>query len=187
METLIEQGEFVAVFDFCLAEVANQLHGSVVTAGVSRLEAAGRRGIPQLVAPGASDMVDLQSWLPVPAQYASRPYHAHNRLIGSVGTLCEERRATARQISAKLARSTGPTAFLLPRHGIHAWDRVGQPMHEPTVHAAFADEFRRHIKPPTELHDLELHINDEAFLDLALSIFDQWVDEGRVPRAQMPA
>jgi uncharacterized protein (UPF0261 family) len=183
METLIEQGEFVAVFDFCLAEVANQLHGSVVTAGESRLEAAGRRGIPQLVAPGASDMVDVQSWLPVPAQYASRPYHTHNRLIGSVGTLCDERRATARAIAAKLALASGPTAFLLPRLGIHAWDREGQPMHEPTVHAAFAEEFRQHIQPPTELHDLELHINDQAFLDVALSVFDRWVDEGHIPRA----
>jgi uncharacterized protein (UPF0261 family) len=182
MEALIEQGEFVAVFDFALAEVANHLHGSVVTAGASRLEAAGRRGVPQLVAPGASDMIDVQSWLPLPAIYADRTYHAHNRLIGSTGTTAQERRAIARGIAAKLAGALGPTAFLLPQRGIHAWDHPGQPMHDPTGHAAFIDEFRRRIRAPVEMHDLDLHINDDGFVDVALEIFDRWVGEGRIPR-----
>lgn len=38
METLIEQDQFVAVFDFALGEVTNHLNGSVVSAGPSRLE-----------------------------------------------------------------------------------------------------------------------------------------------------
>lgn len=187
METLIEQGEFVAVFDFALAEVANHLHGSVVSAGASRLEAAGRCGLPQLVAPGASDMVDVQSWVPLPARFANRPYHAHNRLIGSTSTTAEERRAIAREIAAKLNVARGPTAFLLPQRGIHAWDPVGQPMHDPEGHAAFVDEFRRQIRDPVELHDVDFHINDDAFVDVALEIFDRWVDEGRIARGTSAA
>lgn len=181
MEALIEQGEFAAVFDFAQAEVSNHLHGSVVTAGASRLEAAGRRGIPQLVAPGASDMIDVQSWKPLVPEYADRSYHAHNRLIGSVNTTPDERRAIAREIAAKLARATGPVAFFLPVRGIHAWDREGQPMHDPRVHAEYVDEFRRHLRAPVELHDLDLHINDDAFVDAALAVFDRWVAEGRIP------
>jgi len=182
MEALIEQREFVAVFDLALPEVGNHLNGSVVTAGASRLEAAGRLGIPQLVAPGASDMVDVQSWLPLPERYADRPYHAHNRLIGSYGTIADERRAIAREIAAKLSRSEGPTAFFLPQRGIHAWDPEGQPMHDPQAHAAFADEFRRTMRPPIELHDLDAHINDAAFVDAVLSVFDRWVEQGHIPR-----
>jgi len=64
-----------------LSEVANYLHGSVVNAGSDRLEAAGRCGVPQIVAPGASDMIDVQTWAPLPAAYEGRPYHAHNRLL----------------------------------------------------------------------------------------------------------
>jgi len=181
MEALIEQGEFVAVFDFAQAEVSNHLHGSVVSAGASRLEAAGRRGIPQLVAPGASDMIDVQSWKPLDAAYADRTYHAHNRLIGSVITTADERRAIAREIAAKLSRATGPVAFFLPRRGIHAWDHEGQPMHDPRVHAQYVEEFRRYLRASVELHDLDLHINDDAFVDAALEVFDRWVAEGRIP------
>ena len=184
MEALIERGEFVAVFDFALAEVANHLHGSVVSAGGSRLQAAGRCAVPQLVAPGASDMVDVQSWLALPARYADRPYHAHNRLLGSIITTAEERCAIAREIAAKLSSARGPTAFLLPQRGIHAWDRVGQPMHDPASHAAYVDEFRRSIRAPVELHDLDLHIEDDGFVDCALGIFDRWVGDGLIPRGQ---
>ncbi|MDE2150691.1 MAG: Tm-1-like ATP-binding domain-containing protein [Betaproteobacteria bacterium] len=182
MEAMVEAGMFCAVFDFALDEVGNELYGSVVSAGPSRLEAAGRRGIPQLVAPGASDMVDVQSWRPLPAEYADRPYHAHNRLIGSIITTPQERRAIAREVARKLSLATGPTAFLLPQHGIHAWDREGADLHDPVAHAAYMDEFRNTIKAPVEFHDLPVHINDDAFVDAALAIFDRWVEQGKVPK-----
>ena len=182
MEALIEQSHFDAVFDFALDEVGNELHGSVVSAGASRLEAPGRLGIPHLVAPGASDMVDVQSWRPLQEKYADRPYHAHNRLIGSVTTTVEERQAIAREIARKLSLSSGPVAFLLPQRGIHAWDRANQPMHDPDGHSAYVAEFRRCIVAPIEMHDLDMHINDDAFVDAALDIFDRWVAEGKIPQ-----
>jgi uncharacterized protein (UPF0261 family) len=180
MESLIEQGTFVAVFDLALSEVANQFFHSVVTAGPTRLETAGRLGVPQIVAPGASDMIDLQSWAPLPAHYAERPYHAHNRLIASVTSTAAERCELARFIARKLSRATGPTAFLLPRIGIEAWDRPGEPLHDPETHAAYCEAFRSALQPPVELHDLDLHINDDVFVDHALAIFDAWVAEGRI-------
>ncbi|MFO1399733.1 MAG: Tm-1-like ATP-binding domain-containing protein [Steroidobacteraceae bacterium] len=182
MEALIEQGAFVAVFDFALCELSNLLQGSVVNAGPTRLTAAARRGIPQLLAPGASDMIDVQSWAPLPAGYAGRPYHAHNRLIGSVTATADERRELARFIAARANAATGPTAFLLPRRGLHAWDLPGEALHEPAAHAAFMDEFRCSLAAPVEVHDLDLHINDPQFVAAALAIFDRWLAEGRIPR-----
>jgi uncharacterized protein (UPF0261 family) len=182
MEALIDQGAFAAVFDFALCELGNYRHGSVVNAGPTRLEAAGRRGVPQLVSPGASDMIDVQAWAPLPERYEGRPYHAHNRLIGSTIMTADERRDVARYISGKVNQSQGPVAFLLPRRGIHAWDVEGQPLHDAPAHAAYCDEFSRSLEPPVELHDLDLHINDPAFVDRALLIFDRWVDEGLISR-----
>lgn len=182
MESLIEQGEFVAVFDFALQEVANHVMGSVVTAGENRLEAAGRKGIPQIVAPGASDLIDVQSWKSLPYELAERPYHVHNRLIGSYLTNAEERRTIAQAVSEKLAKASGPTAFLLPLKGIQAWDREGQPLHDPVSHEAYIDEFRHRIKAPVEFIELSMHINDDQFVDAALSKFDEWVDVGVIKK-----
>ncbi|TGS50194.1 UPF0261 family protein, partial [bacterium M00.F.Ca.ET.179.01.1.1] len=84
LEAIAAQKGFVAVLDFSLQEVANQLTGSVVNSGADRLENAGRQGIPQIVAPGAIDMVDFPTWQAVPSRFTERPYHAHNRLLASV-------------------------------------------------------------------------------------------------------
>lgn len=184
MERLIEQGMFAAVFDFALSEVANQLRGSVVSAGPGRLEAAGRLGVPQIVSPGASDMIDVQTWAPLPAAYKDRPYHAHNRLIASVTSTTEERRELARTIAAKVNAANGPTAFLVPIRGIHAWDVEGQALHDPQGHRAYVEEFRRSIRAPVQYEELDLHINDPQFVQRALAIFDAWVRQGLVPRGK---
>ena len=44
-------------------------------------------------------------------------------------------------------------------------DREGEPFHDPEADAALFDTLRRHIRPPVELVELDLHINDTAFAD----------------------
>jgi uncharacterized protein (UPF0261 family) len=180
LEAIAGQKGFAAVMDFSLQEVANHLSGSVVTSGADRLENAGRAGIPQIVAPGAIDMVDLPAWQPVPKAFGDRPYHAHNRLIASVTSDAEQRRAIARGIGDKLARATAPAAFILPRGGIQEWDKEGEPLHDPEALAAFLDEMRQAVRPPAELHEIDGHINDDAFVSTALAIFDRWVADGHI-------
>jgi len=180
LEAIAGQKGFAAVMDFSLQEVANQLSGSVVTSGADRLENAGRAGIPQIVAPGAIDMVDLPTWQPVPERFGDRPYHAHNRLIAAVTSDAEQRRAIARGIGDKLARATAPVAFILPNGGIQEWDKEGEPLHDPEALAAFLDEMRQAVRPPAELYEIDGHINDDAFVATALAIFDRWVADGHI-------
>jgi uncharacterized protein (UPF0261 family) len=176
---------FAAVMDFCLQEVVNHDNGVLATSsGWDRLENAGRAGIPQIVAPGAVDMVDLPSWLPLPEHFVTRPYHAHNRLIGSITTDTEGRRKTARTIAQKLERATGPVALILPHGGIEEWDQDGEPLHDPEGLKTFIDAMRHAVKPPVHLHEVEGHINSPIFAAKALEIFDQWVADGKVPQGQ---
>jgi uncharacterized protein (UPF0261 family) len=183
-ESLAAQGRFAAVMDFSLQELSNLAHGSVVSAGPDRLEGAGRRRVPQIVAPGAVDMIDLPTEQPLRAEHRDRAYHAHNRLIASVATTPDERRATARLIAGKLAKATGPTQLVLPLRGIEQWDREGEPMHDPEGLAAFVDEIRRQVRPPVGLVEIDAHINDRAFVDAVLAIFDRWVADGVVSRSE---
>ena len=176
---------FAAVMDFCLQVVVNHDNGVLATSsGWDRLENAGRAGTPQIVAPGAVDMVDLPSWLPLPEHFAARPYHAHNRLIGSITTDSEGRRKTARTIAQKLERATAPVALILPSGGIEEWDQEGEPLHDPESLKSFIDAMRHAVKPPIQLHEIAAHINSPAFAAKALEIFDQWVADGKIPRGQ---
>ena len=181
LESLAAQRGFVAVMDFSLQEVANHLNGSVVSSGADRLENAGRAGIPQIVAPGAIDMVDFPTWQAVPEGFDGRPYHAHNRLLASVTSGAEGRCRIAQAIAAKLADAAGPVAFILPAGGIQEWDQAGEPLHEPEALDAFLAEMRGAIRPPVELVEIDGHINSPEFVATALAIFDRWVADGIVP------
>lgn len=180
-EDLAAKGFFAAVMDFSLQELVNQLAGSCVTAGADRLRGAGRAGVPQIVAPGATDMVDYAGWATCPGRFAGRALHAHNRLIASVNVDVDMRRSVARAVGERLAEAQGPTCVLLPTQGIEQWDRPGEPLHDPGGLAALLDELPRHLGARTQLRRIDAHINDAAFCDAALAVFDDWVERGLVP------
>jgi uncharacterized protein (UPF0261 family) len=180
-EDLAARGFFAAVMDFSLQELVNHMNGSCVSAGPERLRGAGRAGTPQIVAPGATDMVDYPTWGTPPARYAGRPAHAHNRLIASLCIDVAMRRDVACEIGTRLAEARGPTVLLLPRRGIEGWDREGQPLHDPEGLAALVDELPQALAPSTRLVSLDAHINDEAFAQAALAVLDDWVRQGVVP------
>lgn len=189
-EDLAAKGFFVAVMDFSLQELVNHLAGSCVSAGADRLRAAGRAGLPQIVAPGATDMVDYAAWAPPPPRYAQRAAHAHNRLIASRSVDPAMRREVAQAIAQRLGEASGPSCVLLPCQGIEAWDRPGQALHDPEGLAALLDELPRalgDLSPATRLLMLDAHINDPAFADAALAQFDAWVAAGLIPGGQGPA
>ena len=181
LDSLTDQHQFVAVLDFATSEIANAVHGGICTAGEDRGEAAIRQGIPLMFAPGASDMIDLATWAPMPERFADRDYHAHNRLIASIAQTPDERVATAVTMADKLAKSTAPTVFILPNKGIQAWDREGEPLHNGKAMAAFAQAFRDKMPDNVEMREIDAHICDAAFSDTVLQIFDEWVAAGIIP------
>lgn len=181
-ESLAAAGRFAAVMDFSLQELANHVGGSCVTAGADRLTGAGRAGTPQLVAPGAVDMVDFPAWQPVPVVLAGRPVHQHNRLIASATSAPALRRAIAHEIAERLAQARGPSCLLLPLQGVEQWDRPGEPLHDAEGLQAFVDAMRAALPAGQRCIELDAHINDAAFCEAALTVFDGWVAQGLVPR-----
>ena len=186
-ERLAAEGLFACVMDFSLQEFVNVQHGSLVSAGADRLTGAGRSGTPQMVAPGAADILDLAGWQEIPARFLDRPFHQHNRLIKNVAFNAEERRALARAMADRLAKATGPTHFFLPKGGIEEWDRPGEAAHDPEGLAAFTDEAARAMAGRVQMTALDCHINDAAFCDAALAKLDDWVAAGIVAAGRVSA
>jgi uncharacterized protein (UPF0261 family) len=182
-ENLAASGAFACVMDFALPELGNMMFGSAVNSGPDRLLSAGRAGVPQIVAPGCLDLIDFAGWQELPAQFADRPFHAHNRLIKSAALNGKERRETAREVARRLRSSGAATHFILPNLGIEEWDKQGGPAHDPESQKEFFEEIRSSIKPPTQFTEINAHINDAAFADMALQIFDAWVKAGVVRSA----
>ena len=181
-ESLAADGEFAAVLDFAPQEVTNHLMGSAISAGASRMTSAGLAGIPQIIAPGCYDLVDVVGWQPLPDRFKGYEVHAHNRLLSSILLRAEERREVAVAICEKLAVAKAPVTVILPVQGCNEWDRKGAPLHDADGLAAFVDEVRGNIPANVTLKELDAHINDDAFCDLALAIFDGWLADGTIAR-----
>ena len=182
-EQLAAQKAFVCVFDFAGPELGNLLCGSVVNAGRDRYRAAGRAGTPQLVAPGCMDLIDFAGWQEIPERFAGRPIHMHNKLVKNTFYNQDERREIARELNKRLGESPAPTHLIIPKGGIEEWDRPGGDCHDPEGLEAFLSELRATVAASVAVTETEAHINDTEFTTLAIALFDQWVSEGRVPRA----
>lgn len=178
-EALAAEGAFACVFDFAPQEVSNHMFGGL-SAGPDRMANAGLKGTPQIIAPGCYDLVDLVGWHPVPARFADRPMHAHNRLLTSIVLNADERRQVARVMCEKLATAKAPVTFLLPKGGANEWDRPGADLHDADGLAAFCDEIAVACPENVGLDVLECHINDAEFSARALEVFDGWVADGVV-------
>lgn len=179
-ESVARDGGFACVMDFALPELGNLLAGSVINGGDDRMMNAGRAGIPQIVAPGCLDLIDFAGWQEIPEQYRDRPFHAHNRLIKCSALNAEERRETAREIAKRLKASETPAHVILTNGGIEEWDREGQEAHDPAAFGEFCDEMRQQMTDPIQFTELDCHINDQAFVDAVLQIFDRWIADGTI-------
>jgi len=179
-EALAAQGAFACVFDFCTQELGNHIHGSDISAGADRLTNAGLADTPQIVAPGCYDLVDIAGWREIPEKWQGHIKHAHNRLLTSIVLNNEERRAVAIAHTTQLSKAKSETVFILPTGGCGEWDRPGGDLYDPEGLAAFCDQVRKSCPKNVTLKEIEAHINDMAFADVAISIFDEWCDRGIV-------
>lgn len=177
-EALARQGYFAAVLDLALPELGNLMVGSVANGGPDRLTNAGALGVPQIVAPGCTDLIDFAGWQEIPAAYSDRPFHAHNRLIKSSALTADERRALIRDIAHRLDGAKGPVHFIMPTEGVEEWDRPGDVAHDPEGLAAMVDEVQKSMSVPKT--EIACHINDPAFSDKVLEILDAWIADGSV-------
>jgi uncharacterized protein (UPF0261 family) len=163
MESLISDGFITGVADVTTTEWCDELVGGVLSAGPHRLEAAGRKGVPQVVSCGALDMVNFWAYDTVPAKFKDRILYKHNPNITLMRTTPEECAELGRIIAGKLNQAKGPTTLFLPLKGVSAIDQEGQPFYLPEADAALFKALRENIQPPVELVELDMHINDPAF------------------------
>ena len=163
MESLIDDGSIAGVLDITTTELADELAGGVMSAGPHRLEAAGLRGIPQVVCPGAIDMVNFGPMESVPQKYRDRLMYRHNPNVTLMRTSPEECAELGRITAAKLNRARGPVTFCMPLRGVSAIDLPGEPFYSPETDRSYFNALRANLDPGIRLIEVDANINDEGF------------------------
>jgi len=163
MESLIADGYVAGVLDITTTELADELAGGVLSAGPRRLEAAAAKGVPQVVCPGAIDMVNFGPLDSVPEKYRERRLYVHNPNVTLMRTTPEECAELGRITAEKLNRARGPVVFLMPMRGVSAIDATGLPFWWPEADASYLVALKANLRPQVRLLEVYAHINDEAF------------------------
>jgi uncharacterized protein (UPF0261 family) len=166
MESLIADGFVAGVADVTTTEWCDELCGGVLSAGPTRLDAAARAGVPQVVSLGALDMVNFGPADTVPEAFRGRTLYVHNPQVTLMRTTPDECRRLGEVIAGKLNAATGPTTLFIPRKGVSMIDAEGMPFWSPEADAALFDALRTNLdRSKVDLVELDAHINDPAFAD----------------------
>lgn len=170
MEELVAHGLIDGVFDVSPTELLAHLVGGPFSAGPDRMHAAGKRGIPQVVAPGALDFIIEGPPESLPTRYAGRKTMRHTPTITLVRSSPDEMRAVARLIAERLAESRGPAALIVPLRGFSTFSVEGQPLHDGEADRAFVDAIRHHAPVHVEVVVLDAALNDAPVAEAAVRL-----------------
>jgi uncharacterized protein (UPF0261 family) len=179
MEALIDEGFVDACLDITTTEWADTVCGGVFDAGEGRLSAAGRRGIPHLIAPGCIDMANFGPLDTVPQKFrdAGRQLYSWNPSVTLMRTNVEENRRIGRVFAEKANAANGPVAFLIPLRGVSILDGEGQPFCDRDADQAMFDALREHLRPGIPVVELDVNINDATFADKAVDMIQTMIQK----------
>ncbi|MDG2107973.1 MAG: Tm-1-like ATP-binding domain-containing protein [Woeseiaceae bacterium] len=163
MESLIAKGEFDGVVDLTTTEMADLLLDGTASAGEDRLKAAARTGIPQIIAPGAVDMVNFGPPESMPNHLLDRTTYRHTSMTTLVRTNSDETAKIAYQTAVRINQSIGPVAVFWPAQGVSDYDRPGKPFHDPVANMSWRDTMKQTLRADIPVLENDLHINDPEF------------------------
>jgi uncharacterized protein (UPF0261 family) len=168
LEQSVLEGKALGVLDITTTELADEIAGGIASAGPERLEAAGKMGIPQVVGPGAIDMVNFGPPETVPPNYADRRFYRHSSQATLMRTNIKENAEIGRITAMKLNHSKGPTAVVIPKRGFSAYDRPKGHWYDAEADQSYIDALRKSLSSAIRFIEVDSDINDEVFSQAAV-------------------
>lgn len=170
MEDMIGQGYFMGVVDLAPGGVGEHLMGGMRSAGPHRLEAAGRMGIPQVIAPSGVNLMSPRKSRYKPDYYERRKYDL-DKLRTFLRLNPEELEQVAAAFADKLNQAKGPVIFMMPTKGWCSFDREGGSVYAPEEDARFTAALKARLKPGIEVREVAANLEEAAFAEAVAEAF----------------
>lgn len=171
MEDFIRLGGVGAVIDYTLSELPNSLMGGFHQTETERLRAAGERGLPQLVVPGAVEFFNQGAPQTMPPEYRARPGYRHNSTATLVRLTREEMSRLGQIVADRLSAARGPTAVVAPTRGFSMADSEGEVLWDPDGDMAFLDALEAGLPARVPMERVDANVNDPSFAALVAERF----------------
>jgi uncharacterized protein (UPF0261 family) len=176
MEELASEGYFDGILDLATHELADALmDGYCSGIGPGRFEPIPGKKIPRLVTPGGLDCAVLEfTRQHIPEEYKDRKVFFYD-FRSAIRLTLEESRVLAEQLSHKLNKDTSHVHVLVPTRGWSEADKQGAPLYDPETNAYLVKVFRERLDPRIRIQEIDMHINDPGFAQMAAKAMDQLV------------
>jgi uncharacterized protein (UPF0261 family) len=171
MEEIIREGRVAAVIDYTTDELTDHLVGGFHDAGPSRLEAAGQRGLPQVVVPGCVDFFVQGPRSSIPEVWRSRPAYYHNPSFTLIRASRQEMLGVARNMATKLNAARGPVAVAIPTEGLSIPNHPGGPFWDPECDAAFRAALKGSLSKHARCVEVGAHVNSSEMAHAVMQLF----------------
>jgi uncharacterized protein (UPF0261 family) len=178
MEELAAEGYFHGILDLATHELADHLlDGYCGDIGPARFEPVPGHAIPRLVVPGGLDCAVLEfTRRNIPEQYMDRKIFFYD--FRSAIRLNEDETGTlADQLTEKLNKDASNIKVLIPLKGWSEADRDEGPLYDPPMNMFFRQRLREKLDPHIQITEVDHHINDQAFAEIAAQMMHQMIAE----------
>lgn len=179
MEELIDQGLADGVLDLTTHEIAGDMFPDSIMGAPGRVEAAGRRGVPQVIGPGAVDYLVFEKPEQIPEHHRHRKAFRHSREMTLMRVERDEMVKVAEVLAEKLNRATGPTAVAIPLRGFSYPAREGGPTYDPEGDRAFIETLKSRLAPRIRYVEVDCHINDPPYAETAVALLEELMSRRR--------
>ena len=169
LDELVEKGIIKATIEFSLHEIVGELLGGYSSGAINRLVNSGKKGIPQLVIPGACDFIDLDTFS-LEKDMLERQHIYHNSDLIHLKLLKNEIIEVGKLISARLNESKGSVTIVIPLQGFRAGAIKGEPLYDPEIDKALIQTILTKTKNDIRIIEVDANINDDKFVRV---VFDE--------------
>ncbi len=163
MEQMMREGLIGAVLDISTIEVSNYMYDALLSGGPDRLTCAGKLGIPQVLCPGAIEIMVFNEPETVPERFGGRKQIRHSPQITDVRLNGEEMAAVGREMAKRLQHTKDKAYYYIPTGGYDSYHVKGEGFHDPEADAPFVRELKNGLPDNIEVVERDTHIDDPAF------------------------
>jgi len=173
MEEMTERLDiFGAVVDLAPGGVGEELLGFTRAAGPTRLEAAGRKGIPQIVSMCGVNFGSPRKVAYLP-EYENRKKYDYDALRTFVRLSSSELVMVAQLMARKINQALGPVKVILPLGGWSSIDKKGSYFYDGEADRIFIDKFKSQLKQEIEVREVDADLDTPKFARAVVEAFDE--------------
>jgi len=175
MEKLIEEGFFSGVIDLVPSSITNEKFCGSRISWPRRLEVAGEKGLPQVVATAGVNTISRTGLTAeeLAPELKIRKHYIMDAQRVTVFLNKEELKNIASIYAEKLNKAVGPTKVLIPKKGWISIEKEGSDFYDLQSIQAFVDGLKEKLKSEIELREVDANVDDPTFGQAVVDAFKE--------------